>query len=94
MADRRLYLRFCWLPAVLWAGSLFALRGYDGWGAWAAAPLLLPAIILSLLQGASGLIVVAWIMLQEKRLDVMLAAASLMAAGPILYYLIKHVLKS
>ncbi len=46
--------RVFWLPAAcLVAVELYA-RGFDGWGAWATAPLFLPPLILSLAIAAAG----------------------------------------
>lgn len=38
----------CWLPLLLLVGLELYVRRFDGWGAWAAAPLLLLPGILSL----------------------------------------------
>jgi hypothetical protein len=45
-----------WLPAASLAGVEVYARGFDGWGAWAAAPLFLLPFLLSLAVGAAGLI--------------------------------------
>ncbi|MEX2126078.1 MAG: beta-galactosidase [Woeseia sp.] len=53
---RSVFLRFCWVPAAVWAATWLYLRSYDGWGAWASAPLLLPSLLLSGLWVIIGLI--------------------------------------
>lgn len=46
--------RTFWLPAAsLVAIELYA-RGFDGWGAWATAPLFLLPLVLSLAIAAAG----------------------------------------
>lgn len=44
----RMFLAFCWGPPALYAAAFFLVQQYDGWGQWAAAPLLLPPFFLSL----------------------------------------------
>jgi hypothetical protein len=56
---RRAFLRSCWVPPALWAATVLYLRPYDGWGAWAAAPLLLPSLIMSAVWGVFG--VILWV---------------------------------
>ena len=49
-----LFRRIFWLPAAcLVAVELYA-RNFDGWGAWATAPLFLLPLLLSLAIGAAG----------------------------------------
>ena len=44
------HFRFaCWVPAVAWLYARSVVDRYDGWGAWAAAPLLLLPVALSAL---------------------------------------------
>jgi hypothetical protein len=38
----------CWLPLVSLLGIELYIRNFDGWGAWASAPLLLVPAIVSL----------------------------------------------
>ena len=38
----------CWMPLILLGVTEFYVRGFDGWGAWAAAPILLVPGIISL----------------------------------------------
>lgn len=44
----RVFLGFCWSPPLLYGAAFYVVRQYDGWGRWAAAPLLLPPFFLSL----------------------------------------------
>ena len=39
----------CWVPAAAWIGAREYVTRYDGWGRWAAAPLLLAPVALSAL---------------------------------------------
>ena len=38
----------CWMPLILLGVTEVYVRRYDGWGAWAAAPILLAPGIISL----------------------------------------------
>ena len=38
----------CWMPLILLCVTEFYVREFDGWGAWAAAPILLVPGIISL----------------------------------------------
>lgn len=54
------YFRFlCWVPAATWIGARVEVDQYDGWGAWAAAPLLLAPVAVSALFMGVGLLVVS-----------------------------------
>jgi hypothetical protein len=46
----------CWVPLASMLVIELYIRGYDGWGAWAAAPLLLVPAILSLPIAILGLV--------------------------------------
>jgi hypothetical protein len=42
------YFKFlCWIPAATWLYARAVVERYDGWGAWAAAPLLLVPVAIS-----------------------------------------------
>ena len=43
----RIFRFICWVPAATWVWARIVVDGYDGWGAWAAAPLLLGTVALS-----------------------------------------------
>lgn len=44
----RVFLGLCWSPAAMYGAAFYVVQQYDGWGQWAAAPLLLPPFFLSL----------------------------------------------
>lgn len=48
----------CWVPVVAWFYARSVVERYDGWGAWAAAPLLLLPVALSALFVGVGLLVI------------------------------------
>ena len=50
MLDRRFdpFVLLAFVPAITFIVLLVYVRGYDGWGAWAAAPLLLAPPFVSL----------------------------------------------
>ena len=54
------YFRFlCWVPVATWVWARVEVGRYDGWGAWAAAPLLLVPVAVSALFVGVGLLVVS-----------------------------------
>jgi hypothetical protein len=83
---RRTLVLGCWAPAALWAATLLYLRPYDGWGAWAAAPLLLPSLLLSVAAGACGAFLLGRAIVRRLPLDPGVLAASLLGGAPVLYY--------
>ena len=53
------YFRFaCWMPVAAWIYARSVVERYDGWGAWAAAPLLLLPVAVSALFVGVGLLLV------------------------------------
>ena len=53
------YFRFlCWVPASTWIWARVEVDRYDGWGGWAAAPLLLVPVAVSALFVGAGLLAV------------------------------------
>jgi len=47
----------CWVPAAVWVYARAVVGEYEGWGAWAAAPLLLvPVVASALFVGAALLL--------------------------------------
>jgi hypothetical protein len=51
------YCILSWIPLVLWIATEVYVSRFDGWGQWAAAPLLLAPLILSALFLLTGLAV-------------------------------------
>ena len=49
----------CWVPVAAWIWARLEVDRYDGWGAWAAAPMLLAPVALSALLVGLGLILVS-----------------------------------
>lgn len=87
-------LRTCWVPAALWALTLLYIRPYDGWGAWAAAPLLLPSFILSAVWGIVGLGLIIAAASRDRRLDPPLVAATLLSGSVVIYYTVSYLIRS
>ncbi len=83
---RRLFLWTCWLPPALWLATLAYIRPYDGWGAWAAAPLLLPSLGLAAVYGLFGIGVVVGERERAGRWDWATIVGTLVAASPVLYH--------
>lgn len=91
---RRLLLRTCWLPPALWAGAQLYIGQYDGWGAWAAAPMLLPAVMLSVGMGAAGLVLVMLVRRHTRTWDVALFFATAIASSVIVYLVVENALRN
>lgn len=83
---RRALIRSCWVPATLWVATLLYIRPYDGWGAWAAAPLLLPSLVLGVAAGACGGLLLGRAIARRLPLDRAVLAATLLGAAPAQYY--------
>jgi hypothetical protein len=87
---RKAFLRTCWLPAALWIATLLYLRPYDGWGAWAAAPLLLPSLGMSCFWGAWGAGLLVLHASRLRALDWPVMFGMLIGAGEFLFYWIRY----
>lgn len=81
------------LPGAAWIVALIALRGYDGWGAWAAAPLLLPALLLSILDALVGLTLLVVAARRDRRLDASVAIGTLVSGSVIGFHVLCNLLK-
>jgi len=47
----------CWIPAALWICARVSTERYDGWGAWAAAPIfLIPVAVSAMFVGVGVLL--------------------------------------
>jgi hypothetical protein len=79
-------VRGCWVPATLWVATLLYIRPYDGWGAWAAAPLLLPSLVLGVAAGACGVFLLGRAIVRRLPLDRAVLAATFLGAAPALYH--------
>lgn len=52
--DSRALALLCWIPLASLVGVEAYVRAFDGWGAWASAPLFLVPSILALAIGGAG----------------------------------------
>jgi hypothetical protein len=93
-ATRRTFVRSCWVPAALWVATLLYIRPYDGWGAWAAAPLLLPSVLLSAAWGLLGISLLGRAVTRRQPVDLAVLAATAVGSAPVLYYTLRHLLRS
>jgi len=84
---RRVFFWASPLPLLLHSVALWYVGRYDGWGAWAAAPLSLPAIILSLGMFLTGL--AFWYQGRRTGRDPLLVAATMLAGSVALFYLFR-----
>jgi hypothetical protein len=83
----RYFIMSSWIPLASFVAMSLYVRQYDGWGAWAAAPLLLLPLAVSFGFGLYGL----WLCWQAKRsgdLGWRLRLATIFALGPILVVLL------
>ena len=84
---RRIFLWTSPLPLALHLLAVWYVGRFDGWGAWAAAPMLLPAIILS-----GGMLVIGiafWYLGRRSGRDPLLLAATLLAGSVALFYVVR-----
>ena len=85
---RRVFLWASPLPLLLHYVALWYVGQYDGWGAWTAAPLLLPAIMLSLGMFLTG--IAFWYQGRRRRgRDPLLVAATVLAGSVAIFYLFR-----
>jgi hypothetical protein len=91
---RRFFVSTCWVPPALWVATLLYIRPYDGWGAWAAAPLLLPSVLLSAASGMLGMILLGQTVARRQPMDRSILAATVLSGAPALYYTLRHLLRS
>jgi hypothetical protein len=82
---RTVLIVMSWMPWAAWLSTLLYMRGLDGWGTWAAAPMLLPAVFLSIGLGSVGVVAVALDYQANGRVDKPLALATFLSASLILY---------
>lgn len=55
-ADKSRLALMCWLPLICLVAIEIYVRSFDGWGAWAAAPLFLLPLVLSAVIAGAGLV--------------------------------------
>jgi hypothetical protein len=74
------------LPPALWLLGLLYPRQLESWGAWgAAAPVLIPALVVSAALGSIGLVLVVRALLARRPAGG-LVLATLLSASAALYY--------
>ena len=93
MRWRRWFLATCWLPPALWAATLLYLRPYDGWGAWAAAPLLLPSLGLAVTWLAIGLLLLVRGVVGGRAVDLPILGATVTGGAAMIYYTVAYWLR-
>ncbi len=52
------YVAFSWVPIVSFGIATIYVKSFDGWGAWAAARVLILPVLLSAVFGAVGIFVI------------------------------------
>lgn len=91
---RRFFLYSAWAPPALWAATLLYLRRFEGWGAWAAAPLILPSFAASVVWGILGVVLLGRAVARERRADLPVLSATLVSGAAAFYYLLRALLLS
>lgn len=89
---RKVVLRLCWLPAATWLAGWLYIQRFEGWGQWAAAPVLVPSLLLSAGLGITGLALLIGTWRRNRKLDVPLFLATLLAALVILFVSLRNIL--
>lgn len=89
---RRTFLWMSWLPPVLYGLGIAYIERFEGWGQWAAAPVLLPALVASLVLGVVGALLILSALREERRLDWTLVAGTALASSVVLYLWARSVL--
>ena len=87
----RVFILISWIPLGLFIATSIYVRQYDGWGAWAAAPLFLVPLAASLGFGLYGV----WLCWQAKRSGELTwrhGLATLFALGPILVVVVSNLI--
>ena len=82
----RVFLAVAWLPLLLLLGAQFYAGQFEGWGRWAAAPLFLVPVILSVILIAVGVSICRRESRAGRPLG-LVASATLAAAIPMLWFL-------
>jgi len=82
----RTFMAVAWLPLLFLLGLQFYSSQFEGWGRWAAAPLFLVPVILSVILVAIGVSVCRREARAGRRLG-LVASATLAAAIPMLWFL-------
>jgi hypothetical protein len=85
--SRRIFLWMSPAPLVLHLLAMWYVGRFDGWGAWAAAPILLPAIILSAGMFLTG--IALWYQRRRSGHNSLLLASTILAGSVALFYLIR-----
>ncbi len=87
----RLYRWLSWLPlAALLAGFAYVER-YEGWGRWAAAPLLLVPVFLSALMALFGALVCRR-EADAGGLTKLTALAAVLSSLPLIWFMVRALL--
>jgi hypothetical protein len=83
----------CWVPLVSLVAVEIYARGFEGWGAWAAAPLFLLPLLLSLVIGGAGA-VQCWSEIRAGSLRPSTVVSTGVAALPLAWLLVRRHLVS
>ncbi len=81
--------RLFWIPAATFVAVEIYAAQFDGWGAWATAPLFLVPLILSVVIATAGLVkcVVVFRSGSGRMLDILFTAV---AALPLLWLVLRR----
>lgn len=85
---RKIFIILSPLPLVIFGLLLIYVNQFEGWGAWAAGPMLIPPIILSFMMGLWG-ILLTWQAKREEVPEGKLILATLLAGSLAIWILVK-----
>jgi hypothetical protein len=88
VTTRRILIRASWVPVALWIATLVYISPYDGWGAWAAAPLLVPSVALSAGWAAAGTAMLTDHRWRHRALDTPVLLATVLGGFVLGYYVV------
>ena len=90
MRITRAFVVTSWIPLLSYAIAVMYLKGLHGWGPWAAAGVILPSLILSIIDLLIGVICIA-IDPKEVGHNSALIAALVLSGSPLLIITLQHI---
>ena len=84
----RIFCSASWLPVACWIASEVYVSQFEGWGQWAAAPILLLPFFLSIIVAISGLLIIRKHG-SDRRSGTYLGACTLLAAVPAIWFVVR-----
>ena len=87
------FIRFaCWIPGLLWIGLDVYVNRFEGWGQWAAAPILLIPLLASAVFILIGLTVVWSRYRRQRSISKIDALATFVSGLPVMILVLEKLL--